>query len=71
MTTPHDRRALPLSDEQIDALAEKLAERVAEKAYAQFTEAVGRSVLRNLAVLATIVGAGLAALWHWHGGDKP
>lgn len=63
---PHDRRALAFSDEQIDLLAEKLAERVAQKAFEQFTGAVGRSVVRNVLVIIAVLGAAVAGILKWH-----
>lgn len=71
MTDGRDRRAKPLSDEQIDRLSDELAERVAEKAYQKFSAYVGRSVLRNLLVLIVIGAVGVVAFWKLHLGIGP
>lgn len=56
----HDeRRHITLSDEQLDRLADKLAERTADAAWDRFTGFVGRSVLRNLFVVATLCVIGV------------
>lgn len=49
---------LPLSDLQIEAIAERAAERALEKVYAE----VGRSVLRKLAWLVGIIVV-TVAMW--------
>lgn len=56
--SPRERRALPLSDEQIEQLADKLADEVAERAYARFTAFVGRSVLRNIMIWGLVLFVG-------------
>ena len=68
--TPHrERRAQPFTDEQLDALAERLSEKVAEKAYQKFTAYVGRSVVRNLIFIVLVSAAGLVAVWKWKTGS--
>lgn len=70
--TPRERRATPLSDEQIEALAAKLADQVAERAYQKFTLYVGRSVLANLRVLLILAAVGVFAVWlAWRNGWRP
>lgn len=60
---PRDRRARPLSDEQLEQLAEVLAEKVAQKAYDKFASYVGRSILNRFWLIALAIGAGIAAAW--------
>lgn len=63
-----ERRARPLSDEQLEQLAEELAERVAQKAYDKFAAYVGKSILDRIWVIVLILAAGLAAAWKiYHG----
>ena len=62
MSEPNDeRRPITLSDEQLNQLADKLAERTADAAWDRFATFVGRSVLRNLFVLAGVCAIGVIA----------
>lgn len=81
MTTSEDRRQrrrrtedVPVSGEMTEEerfkLAEEIADRVAERAYAKFQIEVGRSVIKNIMWLLALGGAALVALWH-HRGDFP
>jgi hypothetical protein len=56
-----ERRPITLSDEQLDRLADKLAQRAADAAWDRFAHFVGRSVLRNLFVLVGLCAIGVAA----------
>lgn len=55
-----ERRASPLTDEQLDAIAE----RAAEKALAKVYEEVGRSTVR---LVLWVLGAAVVALLAWLG----
>jgi len=57
---------LPLTDEQIDAIAEKAAQRALDKVYAD----VGRGVLKKLAWLVGIAVVGLL-IWLAKDGHLP
>lgn len=65
----------PLSEEQIkqlaDRLAEPLAEKIADRAFAQFQQQVGRSVIRNLMWLIALGATALYALWKSKTGGVP
>lgn len=60
-----------LTEEERFRLAEEIADRVAERAYARFQLEVGRSVIKNIMWLVALGGAALVALWHHRGGDLP
>lgn len=64
-----DRRARPLSDEQIEQLAEELADRVAQKAYDKFAAYVGRSILNKVWLIVLVIAAGIVAAWKIHKGQ--
>lgn len=67
----HERRRLPMTNEQIDALAKKLSEQlgdqladqIAAQAYQRFAVYIGKSVLRNSLFLVFVLGAVIAAAW--------
>ena len=59
-----------MTPEERDKLANEIADRVAERAYAKFQLEVGRSVIRNILWLLALGGAALVALWH-NRGDLP
>ena len=61
-----NRRKFPLSDEQVEEIAEKAAERALAKVYAD----VGQAVLKKA---AWVIGVGVVALLMWLGskGMKP
>lgn len=50
-----ERRSFPLSDGQMDAIAERAAEKALEKVYAE----VGKSIVRKLLWLVGAAGLGL------------
>ena len=56
-----ERRTMPLSDDQIEAIAERAAERALEKVY----ESIGRSVVKKA---LWVIGAGTLALTAWLAG---
>ncbi len=60
-----------MTEEERFKLAEEIADRVAERAYARFQLEVGRSVIKNIIWLLALGGAALVALWHHKGGDWP
>jgi hypothetical protein len=60
-----------LTEEERFKLAEEIADRVAERAYAKFQLEVGRSVIRNIMWLIALGGAALVALWKYRPGDLP
>lgn len=68
MIQPRERRSLPLSDEQIEQLADKLAEEVAERAYQKFTAFVGRSVIKNIMIFVVLAAVGIVAAWKLYTG---
>lgn len=59
-----ERRANPqhLSDEQIEVIAERAAEKAVNKLTDDFYKSVGKGVISKLLV---IVGVLVAALWAW------
>ena len=57
-----ERRTMPLSDDQIEAIAERAAERALEKVYEQ----IGRSVVKKA---LWIVGVGSLTLLAWLAGS--
>lgn len=67
----HERRQLPITDEQIDDLAkllanrlgDQLADEIAARAYQRFAVFIGKSVLRNALFLVFVAGAVIAAAW--------
>lgn len=56
-----ERRSAPISDEQMDAIAERAADRALAKVYEQ----IGRSVVKKA---LWVIGAGTLALLAWLGG---
>jgi hypothetical protein len=60
-----------LTEEERFKLAEEIADRVAERAYARFQLEVGRSVIKNIMWLVALGGAALVALWKYRPGDLP
>jgi hypothetical protein len=60
-----------MTEEERFRLAEEIAERVAERAYARFQLEVGRSVIKNIMWLVALGGAALVALWKYRPGDLP
>lgn len=56
-----ERRTAGLSDEQMELLAEKAAEKALQKVYAE----VGKGVMRKL---AWVIGAAVVGLLLWMGG---
>lgn len=69
---PHpDRRANPLTDEQIEALANALADKVAEKAYERFVAYVGKSVVKHIVWLLVLGGIAVASVWRLRGSGPP
>jgi hypothetical protein len=60
-----------LTEEERLRLAEEIADRVAERAYARFQLEVGRSVIKNLIWLLALGAAALVALYKYRPGDLP
>ena len=64
-----------LSDDQINEiarrLAEPLAEHVADVAFRRFSEQVGRSVIKHLLWMLALGAVGLYALWQSKTGGAP
>lgn len=60
-----------MTEEERFKLAEEIADRVAERAYARFQLEVGRSVIKNIMWLVALGGAALVALWKYRPGDLP
>ena len=60
-----------LTEEERFKLAEEIADRVAERAYARFQLEVGRSVIKNLIWLIALGAAALVALYKYRPGDLP
>ena len=60
-----------LTEEERFKLAEEIADRVAERAYARFQLEVGRSVIKNLIWLVALGAAALVALYKYRPGDLP
>ena len=56
-----ERRSMPLSDDQIDAIAERAADRALAKVYEQ----IGRSVVKKV---LWVIGAGALAVAAWLAG---
>lgn len=60
MWNGEERRALPLSEDQLEKIAEMAAEKALEKVYSE----VGRSLVKKI---FWIVGAGAVAILWWMG----
>jgi len=61
-TGPERRTEIPLSETQIEAIAEKAAEKAIEKLTSDVYKAVGRSVISKF---LWIVGASAVAVYLW------
>lgn len=59
---PERRAEIPLSEPQIEAIAEKAAEKAIEKLTGDVYKAVGRSVISKF---VWVVGASVCAFWLW------
>ena len=64
--TPHE-----LTDEQIEAIAEKAADRAVEKAKTEMYNGIGKSVVRGLYYLVGVVAVGLFVFAVQRGWVKP
>ena len=60
-----------MTEDERFKLAEEIADRVAERAYARFQLEVGRSVIKNIIWLVSLGAAAVVALWKYRPGDLP